>query len=141
MAHAAHDSGNLRRQTVKAARFTILILVPTVILMYLMGGLLLSFFGKQYSEEALWLLRLLSIASLPLAVNEIYIAVCRIHKRVKPVIIIYGAISFFTLIFGSLLLKIIGLVGIGIAFLTAQTITSLVLIIINRRNIFKHGGI
>jgi len=141
VADAAHEPGNLRRQTFKAARFVTLILVPSVILMYLLGGFLLSFFGKQYSEEALWLLRILSIASLPLAVNEIFIAVCRIHKRIKPVIIIYGTISFFTLITGSLLMQVIGLVGIGIAFLTAQATTALVLIIINRSSIFKPAGI
>jgi O-antigen/teichoic acid export membrane protein len=133
----AHEPVNIRWQTIKSVRFVTLILVPSVILMYFLGGFLLSFFGKQYSEEALWLLRILSIASLPLAVNEIFIAVCRIRKRIKPVIIIYGTISFFTLIAGSMLTQVMGLVGIGIAFLTAQTATALALIIINRSSIFK----
>lgn len=141
VSNCAHEPGNLRRQTIKALRFVIMILIPSVLIMYFLGGFILSFFGEQYSEEALWLLRILSIASLPLALNEIFIAVYRIHKRIKPVIIIYGTISFFTLIVGSLLMQVVGLMGIGIAFLTAQVVIAIVLIAINRSSIFKPAQI
>lgn len=137
VANSAHEPGNLNRQTIKAMRFVIMILIPSVIIMYFLSGFILSFFGEQYSKEALWLLRILSIASLPLALNEIFIAVYRIHKRIKPVIIIYGTISFFTLIIGSLLMQVVGLMGIGMAFLAAQTATCLVLIAINHSGRFK----
>lgn len=138
VAETSHQTGEMRRQVFKALRFVFIILVPAIVIVYFLGGFLLSFFGVQYATEGLWLLRILIISSIPVAVNETYVALFRIRKRVRPIMLIYGLISLFTIVGGYMLLGVLGLNGIGIAWLCAHVITAIVIIVLNFKHMVNH---
>ena len=134
VAEATHQPENLYHQVSKVLKFAFMILVPAIVLIYFLGGFLLSFFGEQYANEGLWLLRLLTISSIPVTVNETYIAIFRIRKQVLPIMLIYGLISLATILGGYLLLGVLGLNGIGVAWLASHVLTMIVVILLNWRH-------
>jgi O-antigen/teichoic acid export membrane protein len=135
IAATAPQPDQLRKQIVKALKFASLILIPAIIVVYFAGGFILSLFGKEYAQGGLDLLHILIVSSIPVAVNEIYIAVCRIRKQIKPIILIYGFIALFSIGAGYILLKIMGLTGIGVAWLSAHCIMMIIIFGINLKYI------
>jgi O-antigen/teichoic acid export membrane protein len=135
IAATAPHPEELRKQIVKALKFALLILIPAIIVVYFAGGFILSLFGKEYAQGGLDLLHILIISSIPVAVNEIYVAVYRMRKQIKPIILIYGFIALFSIGAGYILLKILGLTGIGIAWLSAHCIMMMILFGINLKYI------
>jgi O-antigen/teichoic acid export membrane protein len=135
IAATAPHPEELRKQIVKALKFALLILIPAIIVVYFAGGFILSLFGKEYAQGGLDLLHILIVSSIPVAVNEIYVAVYRIRKQIKPIILIYGFIALFSIGAGYILLKILGLTGIGIAWLSAHCIMMMILFGINLKYI------
>ncbi|MHB8085426.1 MAG: lipopolysaccharide biosynthesis protein [Dehalococcoidia bacterium] len=135
IAATAPHPEQLRNQIVKALRFALLILIPAIIIVYFAGGFILSLFGKEYAQGGLDLLHILIVSSIPVAVNEIYIAVYRIRKQIKPIILIYGFIALFSIGAGYILLKLLGLTGIGVAWLSAHCIMMMILTGINLKYI------
>ena len=53
----------------------------------LAGDKLLLLFGKEYSAEATTLVRLLTLAALPLSVNLLYLGVARVKKELKNLLL------------------------------------------------------
>ncbi len=133
LAEASYSPNKLRIQIIKAAKFIFLILLPAILLLFFFGNFLLSLFGVRYAEEALKLLWLLALSSIPLAVNELYVSVNRIHKKIKPVIYVYTFIALATIGSGYLLLKVMGISGIGVAWLTSNTMVMMVVLTIMLR--------
>ena len=98
LAESSHNVQDLRKQVIKAVKFIFIILIPAIIVIYFMGEYLLYLFGEKYSVESINLLRILVISSIPVAINEIYISICRLKKKIVPVIAIYGWVALFTII-------------------------------------------
>ena len=128
LAESSYNPQELRRQVLKAARFIFLIMIPAIILLFFFGELLLSLFGIDYADNALNILRMLTLCSIPLALNELCITVYRAEKKVKPVIYIRTFIGVTSIGGGYLLLRVMGLDGIGIACLAADTIAMLIVV-------------
>jgi O-antigen/teichoic acid export membrane protein len=110
----------VRHHVAKAARLLFVLLIPSTALLFWGSNLCLSVFGASYAMEASNLLRILAFSTIPMAANELYIALCRFDKKLKRVIFIYAFIALVTISGGFLLLKTIGLLGIGIAWLSSQ---------------------
>lgn len=128
--------GELKKHALKALKLTLLILVPAIIVTWFLSSFLLSLFGSDYQQESLWLLRILIISSIPLALNERYIAVCRIRRKTTPIIMVYTYIALFTIGAGAALLRPIGLIGIGIAWLAGNLIITVITSIIITKEFF-----
>ena len=126
LVEVSHNPQELRVQVMKAARLILLILIPAIIVILFAGDFLLSLFGSGYAEEASELLRVLTLSSIPVAINELYIAVGRVEKKIKPIIYIYAFIAIATVGGGYLLLDALGLIGIGIAWLVSHTMVMLI---------------
>ena len=136
LAETSFNSGQLRMQVLKAAKFIFIIIVPAIILLYFLGGYLLSIFGESYAQEGLGLLRILTISSIPVAVNEIGITILRIHKNIKPVIVISLLNTLITVTAGYKLLGIMGLSGIGIAWLCSSIVTMVIMLLFNIKYLY-----
>jgi len=119
-AEGSHFEGKLRENVVKSLKFSFLLLVPAVIVLVLVGKWLLLAFGQSYSSNALHLLWILSLSSLPLAVNSLYTSILRVKSRLKELIAICGFIAVAVLLASYLLMPATGMVGIGYAWLGAQ---------------------
>ena len=116
-AEGSHFHDKLKEQVIKSLKFNFLLLIPAAILLSLIGKWLLLVFGQSYSLNALTLLRILAISSLPLSINYIYISILRVNYRIKELVTIWGFIALTMLVISYLVMPINGIVGTGYVWL------------------------
>ena len=119
-AEGSHFEDKLRENVTKSLKFTFLLLVPAVTVLILVGKWLLLAFGQSYSLNALRLLWILSLSSLPLAINHLYTSILRVKSRLKELMAIWGFIAIAVLLVSYLIMPASGIMGIGYAWLGAQ---------------------
>jgi len=119
-AEGSHFEDKLRENVTKSLKFTFLLLVPAVTVLILVGRWLLLAFGQSYSLNALPLLWILSLSSLPLAINHLYTSILRVKSRLKELMAIWGFIALAVLLVSYLIMPASGIMGIGYAWLGAQ---------------------
>ena len=124
-AEGSHFEDKLKENVIRSLKFTYLLLVPAVIVLVLVGKWLLLAFGQSYSVNALHLLWVLSLSSLPSALSYIYTGILQVTGRIKELIAIWGFIALGTLLVSYLVMPATGIVGIGYAWLGAQTIVAI----------------
>jgi O-antigen/teichoic acid export membrane protein len=128
-AEGSHFEDRLRENVVKSLKSTFLLLVPAAILLAAVGKWLLLVFGQGYSLNALPLLWALCLSSLPRGVNYIYTGILRVTGRIRELIIIWGFIALSVLVVSYLLLPLTGIIGIGYAWLGAQLIVAIYILV------------
>jgi O-antigen/teichoic acid export membrane protein len=124
-AEGSHFEDKLKENVIRSLKFTYLLLVPAVIVLVLVGKWLLLAFGQSYSANALHLLWVLSLSSLPSALSYIYTGILQVTGRIKELIAIWGFIALGTLLVSYLVMPATGIVGISYAWLGAQTIVAI----------------
>jgi O-antigen/teichoic acid export membrane protein len=128
LAESSHSPSELRSQVIKAGRFSFVVLIPAILLLFLFANSLLSLFGSEYSNEALKLLWILALSSIPVAFNTLYTTVKRVDKDIRPIVYVYAFIALTTIGGGYFLLGVMGLAGIGITWLISNTMVMLVVV-------------
>ncbi len=126
LAEGSRDETNLSRDAGRMASAAAQIVVPGVALVFIAAPQLLAAFGQSYTEHVA-LLRLLSLSALPYIVVSTWVTVARVRERMRSVVIVYGALSGLVLGLGIPLLATIGTVGLGIAWLLAQSVVATVI--------------
>lgn len=91
--------------------------------------MLLLAFGQSYSANALNLLWILCISSLPLGINHIYTSILRVTGRIKELVAIWGFIAVATLVTSYLIMPATGIIGIGYAWLGVQCLAAIYVVI------------
>jgi O-antigen/teichoic acid export membrane protein len=124
-AEGSHFEDRLRENVVKSLKSTFLLLVPAAILLAAAGKWLLIVFGQGYSLNALPLLWVLCLSSLPRGINYIYTGILRVTDKITELIIIWGFIAIGVLVVSYFLLPLTGIIGIGYAWLGAQLIVAI----------------
>ncbi len=124
LAEGSVDPGKFGSSSVKAIRFMLLLLAAAIVIVFVAGEWLLAWFGTEYVEEALPLLRLLTVSGVPMAINTIYVTRKRMERKMWPVIIIYAFIACFTVGVGYALMDRTDLLGIGIAWLVSNCLVA-----------------
>ncbi len=124
-AEGSYDEETLGFNTWRSLRLVFLILVPTVIVILAFADKLLLLFGGAYSENAAIPLRIMTLSSLPLAINIVYLAVKRVQMRLKLIIGLTAFVAVATLGLSYWLLPRIGIDGAGIAWLISQGLVAL----------------
>jgi O-antigen/teichoic acid export membrane protein len=104
------------------------ILIPITAIIFVGAPWILRVFGANYAAEGTELLRWLTLATLPNAVMVLYIALARVHNRVAGIIAVQAVACVLVLGLSYPLLEIYGITGVGIAWLTSQTIVALCLL-------------
>jgi O-antigen/teichoic acid export membrane protein len=127
-AEASHNPSELRRDVIRAAKLIGAILVPSILILAVAGKPILGVLGPEY-EEGYTLLLVLSIATLPDAVTNVYVAILRVQRR-------FRLAAFLTIGMGCLLLglsvplgRAMGVEGVGVAWLIAQTFGCVLLLV------------
>ena len=126
LAEGSSDPGKFGRSAVKAMRFMLLLLAAAIVIVFVAGGWVLSLFREGYSENALPLLRLLTVSGIPMAINTIYVTQKRMERKMWPVILIYAFVACFTVGVGYALIDRTDLLGIGIAWLASNSLVAVV---------------
>jgi len=121
-AEGSYNQNKLRKDTIKAIKFTFLLLIPAIIGVVLFSDKLLLLFGKAYSENAVDLLRILAVSSILVAVNTLYVGVKRVQMDIKTITFIYVFIMGFTIVVSYALITKIGLIGVGIGWMLGHGI-------------------
>ncbi len=113
------------------------LLLPVVILVMVLADKLLLLFGGTYSTSATALLRILALASIPTAVNTIFMAIKRVQKDLKVLVSLTAFVAVVTLVLAFVLIPRIGIEGAGIGWLVGQTSAALVVMSVlrERRNV------
>jgi O-antigen/teichoic acid export membrane protein len=119
-AEGVHNPNELRAKARSALTLIGALLVPCVVVVFAVGGRLLSIFGTAYSEHATGLLRIVLVASFADAITQVYIAVMRSQGRLMTAAGLNLAMGFGIVVLSWILLPVIGINAVGWAFLSMQ---------------------
>lgn len=125
LAQGAGDRDNLGLHLRRSLVFTFATVVPAIVVLWLGGGWLLHIFGPTYAAEGTGALRVLSLVTLPLAVNSLYVGVKRVDKELTGPIILTGFISLSAVVATAFLLPYASVSAPGYALLAAHTTAAL----------------
>jgi len=119
--------------TLRSYKVTFAVLTPLTILLIIFGDLVLGIFGDQYPIMALDLLRIMLLSSFFVAIVQIGMSIMRVKNANRDIVVLSGWI-FFSLIASSIILtSIVGLNGIGYAWLISYGTGSLLSAILLRK--------
>jgi len=125
-AEGSFSPDELRQNVIKSLKFIFVLLILGIVGIFILGRYVLLLFGNAYAENAFEVLLILSIASIPHAINVVYVAVKRVKKETMPVIYVYGAVAVLTLIGSCVVIQEMGLIGIGISWIFGNGIVALI---------------
>lgn len=137
-AEGSHMDSKFHDELIKSIKLILILVIPSMCAIFLFGSKLLYLFGKNYSENAIVLLQILTISTLPLAINSVYFAKWRVEKKISNIITVNAFIATITLAGGIYFAPDFGIIGFGIAWFFAQIIMSLANARKYLMNIFKN---
>ncbi len=115
-AEGSHDITNFWGSVRKSLRFIFLLLIPSIIVLILVGKYVLIFFGKSYSDEGLLFLQILALAGIPVALNYVGLTILNVQRRMKALLVI-NIIGTIIILGLSYAFRDYALTGIGLAWL------------------------
>ncbi len=110
-------------------RHNLRITVPAAIAVALFAPYLMQVFGSAYAVGGTTLLRLLALAAVPFSIVSLAISVARVQRRMRRVVTILAAMCVMVLFLTEVLLRDVGLTGVGIAWLTAQMVLAAIVLL------------
>ena len=124
----AMDRADLRRNVAIVVRRMALLVVPAVAVLLAVPGLVLWLFGSDYADNSATLLRLLALGVVAKSVTILYFSLARVERKVGRIATIEAV--RLVLLLGSAwwLMGEFGLTGIGIAYLTTQSVVAALLV-------------
>lgn len=123
---------DLKVETRKSVRTTLMVLAPLTVLLFVFGGVLLGIIGADYSLMGVDLLRVMLLSGFFVAAVQIGISVMRVRNANAHLVFI-SAWIFFSLILSSIaLLSVVGLSGVGYAWVFSYGTGSLLMLILLR---------
>lgn len=135
LAEGSYDPSRFRKDVIRAIKFAFILLIPAILGILILGDKMLLLFGGEYSENGLKLLWLLALSGIPVTITRVYLTIKRIQLNIRPIIAIHAFRAIGTLALSYGLMTSMGLIGIGIAWVSIQGITAAVtgLLIIKER--------
>lgn len=121
---AAKDPQKLGTYSRRVYINTAKIVIPASVFLIMSAPLILTVFGKGYSSQGTTLLRLLALSAIPNTFNTIFVSVSRVRRNMRAVIATLGSLCVIVLSLSFVLLKTIGVVGVGIAWVVGQSIVA-----------------
>jgi O-antigen/teichoic acid export membrane protein len=121
-AESVQARSDLRSVVARALRVIGVMLAPALVVMVVGGRLILGLFGASYATAGYGLLILLAISALPDAVSNVAVAVFRVTERLGYSAVLNLGILAVTLVGAWVLMPPLGIGGVGVAWLGAQTL-------------------
>lgn len=119
-AESVREKDGLKNVVTKAFRVSMTLLIPAMVVVIAAGRLILDIFGSGYAQAGYWLLVVLALSAVPDAVSNIAVAVFRVTNRIHYSAVLNIGILITTLAGAWFLMPVLGILGVGIAWLAAQ---------------------
>ncbi|MBN2097991.1 MAG: lipopolysaccharide biosynthesis protein [Dehalococcoidia bacterium] len=127
-AEGSVDEGTMGHNVRRSLMFCSVVITPLILLLAVFGRQLLGWFDPEYADNAASLLRILAISAVPLSINSIYFVVERVRMKMGRVIALNALVAVATLTLAWILLPEMGLVGVGIAWVSSQSVAALAVV-------------
>jgi O-antigen/teichoic acid export membrane protein len=124
----AGDQSELRERCLRSITHLAKLLVPAVVIIVLAAPYVLRFLGPGY-PSATGVLRLLALSALPALITNTAISVTRSLRHMRMVAGIQVCICVLVWGLSAALMGPLGITGIGVAWLAAQTVTAAALVL------------
>ena len=141
LAEVSNDETSLGINVRKALKQIIILTVPAVVLTILVSGKLLSIFGQAYSGNLAWVLSLFALSTIPYGINYLYISIARAGKKMGNATKLIILSSGFSLLLGYVLMLKMSLIGMGIGFLTGQSIAAVIVVILLLKKYYRRSSV
>jgi O-antigen/teichoic acid export membrane protein len=132
-AEGSHDPSAPHRLTAHALRVVSALLVPAIAVIAAGDRLVLHAFGAGYAAAGYPLLLVLLASALPDAVTNVAVATLRIRGALSAAAALNGTMAAIAVAGAWLLTPRLGIIGAGWAWLGAQTVGALVVLVARRR--------
>lgn len=109
------------------------IVVPLAVAVALLSPLILRLLGPEYVTGASLLLPLLVLSAIPNVVIATFLSAARVQRRMRALVIVTAAMSISVMGLSVVLLDRYGLTGVGIAWLVAQSVIAIGLLLTELR--------
>jgi O-antigen/teichoic acid export membrane protein len=100
-------------------------IIPAVIIVELVAPYALLVFGRNYSEAGTMLLRLLVLCAIPNMIVSTFTGVARVRRSIRGLILVQAVSCAGVFGLTELLMPTLGITGVGVAWLTSQTVVAL----------------
>jgi O-antigen/teichoic acid export membrane protein len=118
----SHSEEFLHEHLKKAAKFTVLLLIPSIIIILLFGGFVLQIFGKSYQTDSFRFLQIISLSAIFMSVALFGNAILRIRKKVTTLVILNLIGCVIVLLTSYLFIN--SLIGVGFGWLVGEIIVA-----------------
>lgn len=119
----------LRRSAVQLS----VLLVPAIGFTVLAAPLIMGIFGAGYEGDSVVVLRVLAVAAAPNAVSTLMVAVNHVRRRLALVVTIQATMAALTLLLVVGAIETMGIEGVALAWLVAQSVTAVVAVALTAR--------
>jgi O-antigen/teichoic acid export membrane protein len=131
--HAASDQAHLGAHHRDALKHTLRLVVPAVAVLAISAPWILEVFGSVYADEGTTVLRLLALSAVPHTVNSMAVSRGRVQRHMRFVVTLLAILCSLVLALAVVLLPVLGIVGVGVAWLVAQSLVAAFLLVRERR--------
>ncbi len=121
----SHTPERLRLLSIRSAAFTFALLLPALAICFIFGREILLLFGREYSQQALWIFWLVALSAIPYTFNETYLTIKRVQLQVSTIIYFSVFVSAVTIGIAYPLVMNAGLTGAGLSWLVGHGIATL----------------
>ncbi|MFI5530920.1 lipopolysaccharide biosynthesis protein [Kitasatospora sp. NPDC051853] len=125
---AAHAPERLAAQARRVLRHSAPLIGAGAALLVVTAPWLLSLFGPGYAEHGTTALRLLALSALPNLVLGLAVDVCRARRAMRRVVALQAALLGLVLLLTLLLIPPLGITGVALAWLIAESTLALALL-------------
>lgn len=133
----ARDPERLGYFTRRTLRHVTRIMVVVVAVTVVGAPFILGVFGSHYAAAGTPLLQLLALSALPYIVITLFMSVARVRRDIRGIIVVQGALCGGILSLSYLLLPLLGITGIGVAWLATVTVVSSILYVVRIRTLIS----
>jgi O-antigen/teichoic acid export membrane protein len=124
-AEGSNDPARLTATTRASVRLTAVLLAPAILLVLAAGEQILGLFGPAYASNGTHLLWVLTLASIPDAITNLYVPVLRVRRRLRAAGMLTLGMAAITVVAAWIVAPGGGLSAIGVVWLIGQTLGSL----------------
>ncbi len=125
---ASRNQARLQNYSRRVLTHTAKLLVPLVGVTIIAAPFVLRVYGEEYANQGTLLLQLLALSAFPYLIMRLYLSRASVEGNLNALVSVQAVFCALVLGFSIALLPMLGIVGVGWAWLGAQCLVALLLI-------------